>query len=61
MEVMKKPRPGGRTARTQAAVFEAAATLLTEREPGSLTMTEIAEISSTGNFRFPIPDLSTAI
>ena len=40
---MKKPRPGGRTARNQAAVFDVAAALLTEKEPGSIAMTEIAE------------------
>ena len=40
---MKKPRPGGRTARNQAAVFDVAAALLTEKEPGSVAMTEIAE------------------
>jgi AcrR family transcriptional regulator len=40
---MKKRRPGGRTARNQAAVFDAAAALLAEKEPGSIAMTEIAE------------------
>jgi AcrR family transcriptional regulator len=40
---MKKRRPGGRTARNQAAVFDVAAALLAEKEPGSIAMTEIAE------------------
>ncbi|THD74369.1 MAG: TetR family transcriptional regulator [Phenylobacterium sp.] len=39
---MITPRPGGRTARTQAVVFEAAAALLAEKDPGQLSMTEIA-------------------
>jgi AcrR family transcriptional regulator len=51
---MKKRRPGGRTARNQAAVFEAAATLLVEKGPGSLNMTEIAEragVAATSLYR----------
>ncbi|MBV8437391.1 MAG: TetR/AcrR family transcriptional regulator C-terminal ligand-binding domain-containing protein [Silvibacterium sp.] len=51
---MKKRRPGGRTARNQAAVFEAAAALLAEKEPDSLTMTEIAEragVAATSLYR----------
>jgi AcrR family transcriptional regulator len=51
---MKKRRPGGRTARNQAAVFEAAAALLAEKEPGSLNMTEIAEragVAATSLYR----------
>jgi AcrR family transcriptional regulator len=51
---MKKRRPGGRTARNQAAVFEATAALLVEKEPGSLTMTEIAEragVAATSLYR----------
>jgi len=51
---MKKRRPGGRTARNQAAVFEAAAALLVEKEPGSLNMTEIAEragVAATSLYR----------
>ena len=51
---MKKRRPGGRTARNQAAVFEAAAALLMEKEPGSLNMTEIAEragVAATSLYR----------
>ena len=37
-----KPRPGGRSARNKAAVFEAAATLLAERGYEAVTMTDIA-------------------
>src|SRR3954469_17871143 len=37
-----KPRPGGRSARNKAAVFEAAAALLAERGHGAVTMTDIA-------------------
>jgi AcrR family transcriptional regulator len=51
---MKKRRPGGRTARNQAAVFEAAAALLVEKGPGSLNMTEIAEragVAATSLYR----------
>jgi AcrR family transcriptional regulator len=51
---MKKRRPGGRTARNQAAVFEAASALLAEKEPDSLTMTEIAEragVAATSLYR----------
>src|SRR5665213_2836916 len=36
------PRPGGRSARTKAATFEAAATLTAERGHEAVTMTEIA-------------------
>jgi AcrR family transcriptional regulator len=39
---MTTSRPGGRTARTRAAAFEAAAALLAEREPGEIAMTDIA-------------------
>jgi AcrR family transcriptional regulator len=39
---MAKSRPGGRTARTKAAAFEATASLLAERGPDDLTMTDIA-------------------
>jgi AcrR family transcriptional regulator len=39
---MTTPRPGGRTARTRAAAFEAAAALLAEREPGEIAMIDIA-------------------
>jgi AcrR family transcriptional regulator len=38
-----KPRPGGRSARNKAAVFEAAAGLLAERGHEAVTMTDIAE------------------
>jgi AcrR family transcriptional regulator len=38
-----KPRPGGRSARNKAAVFEAAAALLAERGHESISMTDIAE------------------
>jgi AcrR family transcriptional regulator len=39
---MATPRPGGRTARTKASAFEAAAALLAEREPAEITMTDVA-------------------
>jgi AcrR family transcriptional regulator len=39
-------RPGGRTARTRAAAFEAAAALLAEREPATIAMTDIAARAS---------------
>jgi AcrR family transcriptional regulator len=51
---MKKRRPGGRTARNQAAAFESAAALLVEKGPGSLSMTEIAEragVAATSLYR----------
>ena len=38
-----KPRPGGRSARNKAAVFEAAAALLAERGYEAVTMTDIAQ------------------
>ncbi len=38
-----KPRPGGRSARNKAAVFEAAAALLAEQGHEAVTMTDIAE------------------
>jgi AcrR family transcriptional regulator len=38
-----KPRPGGRSARNRAAVFEATAALVAERGHESVTMTDIAE------------------
>src|SRR3954452_17828245 len=37
-----KPRPGGRSARNRAAVFEAAAALLAKRGHEAVTMTDIA-------------------
>jgi AcrR family transcriptional regulator len=39
---MATSRPGGRTARTRATAFEAAAALLAEREPAQIAMTDIA-------------------
>ena len=39
---MTTHRPGGRTARTKAAAFDAAAGLLAEREPADIAMTDIA-------------------
>src|SRR6266704_1038992 len=38
-----KPRPGGRSARNKAAVFEAAAARLAEQGHEAVTMTDIAE------------------
>ena len=38
-----KPRPGGRSARNKAAVFEATAALLAERGYEAVTMTDIAQ------------------
>ena len=38
----RTPRPGGRTARTREAVFEAVAALIAERDPASISMTDIA-------------------
>jgi AcrR family transcriptional regulator len=38
-----KPRPGGRSARNKAAVFEATAALLAERGHEAVTMADIAE------------------
>src|SRR4051812_22755224 len=49
-----KPRPGGRSARNKAAVFEAAAALLAERGHDAVTMTDIAEragIAATSLYR----------
>ncbi|MFV0458800.1 MAG: TetR/AcrR family transcriptional regulator [Actinomycetales bacterium] len=42
MTTTSKPRPGGRTARTRAAVLDAAAALLVETPPGDLTVDQIA-------------------
>src|SRR5580698_9912573 len=39
---MRKARPGGRTAETRAAVFAAAEALLREKDPGAISMVEIA-------------------
>ena len=49
-----KPRPGGRSARTRAAAFEAVAALLAERGHDSFTMTEVAEragVAATSLYR----------
>jgi len=49
-----KPRPGGRSARNKAAVFEATAALLAERGHESVTMADIAEragIAATSLYR----------
>ena len=42
-----KPRPGGRSARNKAAVFEATAALLAERGHEAVTMTDIAARADT--------------
>ena len=39
---MRRTRPGGRTAETRAAVFAAAEALLREKDPGAISMVEIA-------------------
>ncbi|WP_158807357.1 TetR/AcrR family transcriptional regulator C-terminal ligand-binding domain-containing protein [Beijerinckia sp. L45] len=39
---MRKTRPGGRTARTRALVFAAVEALLEEKDPGAISMVEIA-------------------
>jgi len=39
---MRKPRPGGRTAQTRAAVFAAVEALLAEKDPAAISMVEIA-------------------
>jgi AcrR family transcriptional regulator len=39
---MRTARPGGRTAQTKAAVFEAASALLAEKSPASISMVEVA-------------------
>jgi AcrR family transcriptional regulator len=47
-------RPGGRTARTKAAVFEAAAKLVAERGHAAITMTDIAQragVAATSLYR----------
>ena len=51
---MRKPRPGGRTAQTRAAVFAAVESLLEEKDPGSISFTEIAEragVAATSLYR----------
>lgn len=49
-----KPRPGGRTARNRAAVFEATASLVAERGYDAVTMTDIAKragVAATSLYR----------
>jgi AcrR family transcriptional regulator len=51
---MATPRPGGRTARTKAAAFDAATTLLSERDPADIAMSDIAEragVAATSLYR----------
>lgn len=48
------PRPGGRSARTKSAVFEAVATIVGERGHAAVTMTEVAEragVAATSLYR----------
>jgi AcrR family transcriptional regulator len=52
--MLVKNRPGGRSARTKAATFEAAAALLAERGHAGVTMTDIAEragVAATSLYR----------
>lgn len=49
-----RPRPGGRTARTKSAVFEAVAALVTERGHAAVSMTDVAEragVAATSLYR----------
>jgi AcrR family transcriptional regulator len=49
-----RPRPGGRTARNKAAVFEATASLVAERGYDAVTMTDIAKragVAATSLYR----------
>ena len=51
---MRKPRPGGRTAQTRAAVFAAVEALLAEKPPAEVSMVEIAEragVAATSLYR----------
>lgn len=51
---MAPARPGGRTARTKTAAFEAAAALLVEKGAGAVTMTDIAQragVAATSLYR----------
>src|SRR5215475_633174 len=53
-DMTAKPRPGGRTARNRAAVFEATASLVAERGYDSVTMTDIAKragVAATSLYR----------
>jgi AcrR family transcriptional regulator len=52
--MVAKPRPGGRSARTKLAVFEAVAAIVAERGHAAVTMTEVAEragIAATSLYR----------
>jgi len=51
---MRQSRPGGRTMRTQEAVFGAVRDLLAEKEPAAVSMVEIAEhagVAATSLYR----------
>lgn len=51
---MKQSRPGGRTARTTAAVFAAVEALLAEKPPGAISIAEVAEragVAATSLYR----------
>jgi AcrR family transcriptional regulator len=51
---MRKSRPGGRTAQTRAAVFAAVEALVGEKDPATISMTEIAEragVAATSLYR----------
>jgi AcrR family transcriptional regulator len=51
---MPKPRPGGRSARVKAVVFDAADALLAEKKPSEVTMVDIAEragVAATSLYR----------
>lgn len=51
---MRKTRPGGRTAQTRSAVFSAVGSLLAEKSPADISMTEIAEragVAATSLYR----------
>ena len=51
---MRKPRPGGRTAQTRAAVFAAVEFLLEQKDPASISFTEVAEqagVAATSLYR----------
>jgi AcrR family transcriptional regulator len=53
-KVTTKPRPGGRTARNRAAIFEATTSLVAERGYDSVTMTDIAKragVAATSLYR----------
>jgi AcrR family transcriptional regulator len=51
---MRQSRPGGRTAQTRAAVFAAVEALVAEKDPGGISMTEIADragVAATSLYR----------